>query len=353
MNDRGADLERTASIFVQDLIGLQKGERLLIYADEVSDPTVSGAICDCAERIGSEIDFLQLDPDWELPIVLKELTDRIEDGRFDAICELSEQYFYPTAVWARAVQLGGRVYRLGAVNAETFIRCVGQVDQERMYGFGLRLRAVLKRSMSAHVVSKAGTDLSFQLRFGSLSRKVLSKLGLQKRAWVGLPSGFLTTERPSTFLGGQLALLGIPETIQGTAVVDGYLWPPNEIGRLDTPITLTVHKGEVMGITGGSQAKVLNQWLKGKDASIKHFCMGFNPGASPSGTITEAERAFGCLVVGFGTFPFHTDGVIVAPTISLDGRTVEEEGSFVEEELFRLGQELAERFRNHIDLGPA
>ena len=52
-------------------------------------------------------------------------------------------------------------------------------------------------------------------------------------------------------------------------------------------------------------------------------------------------------------FPFHTDGVIVAPTMSLDGRIIEENGSFVDAELFMLGQNLAQRFRNHVDLGPA
>ena len=352
MTNPGMDLWTTAAVFVEDLLRLRKGERLLIYVDEESDPAVSQAIRDCAERIGAETDLLELNSDWDLPAVLKELAGRIEQGRFDAICELSEQYFYPTAVWTKAVQLGGRVYRLGAINAETFVRCVGQVDQERMYGFGLALRIVLQQATSVHVVTTEGTDLRFQLRSGSLIRRVLSRLGVRKRAWVGLPSGIWTEERRSTFLGGQLPLLGIPETIRGKAVVDGYLWPPQEVGRLDAPITLTLHRGKVTGIAGGSQAGVLSQWLQGKDTSIKHFCMGFNPGARPSGTITEAERAFGCWVVGFGTFPFHTDGVITAPTVSLDGRAIEEEGFFVGEELSNLGKDLAQSLGGHAGLGP-
>jgi len=148
-------------------------------------------------------------------------------------------------------------------------------------------------------------------------------------------------------MGGQLAFQGIPETIEGTAVIDGYLWPPNEIGHIDVPIVLKIKKGIVIKINGCPlKSKILNRWLEGKDKEIQHFCIGFNPGAELSGKLMEAERVFGHIAIGIGKYPFHTDGIAKNPSILSNDEIIEQDGSFIHKELSVLERELIQNHRN-------
>jgi hypothetical protein len=73
---------------------------------------------------------------------------------------------------------------------------------------------------------------------------------------------------------------------------------------------------------------------------VEHLCIGFNPGARVSGKILEVERAFGCISVGMGEYPYLTDGAIKNPSIKADQGMIENSGSFVTEELWPLEREL-------------
>ncbi len=337
-------LHKAALIFVQDLLCLAEGEQLLIYVDGGSDWTTARAIQDSAKLIGARSEIYELPVNLELPEVLEELTHRIESGGYAAICELSERYFYPTKVWRRALQMGSRVYSLGPLDEEAFIRCVGQVDHGLMYEYGLALRQALRQARAVRIVSKQGTDLQFRLDPPGIARRLLSRLRVSQTAWVGLPSGMLRQARNATFLGGQLAFQGVPETIAGTAVIDTHLWPPAGIGPLELPITIAIRKGSVVEIAGPSPAsKILSRWLDGKDKRIRHFCLGFHPRATILGSLMEVERLFGCISVGIGKYPYHTDGIIKSPSIWLDDRMIEREGTLVDDKLSVLGNALIQR----------
>ncbi len=341
MDMREEALHRAALIFVQDLLCLAEGEQLLIYLDGGSDWTTARAIEGSAKQIGARAEIYELPANLELPDVLKELTQRIERGGYTAVCELSERYFYPTRVWKRARQMGSRVYSLGPLDEDAFIRCVGQVDHKLMYEYGLALRQALRQARAVRIVSRQGTDLQFRLDPPGIARRLLSRLRVSQTAWVGLPSGMLRQGRSATFLGGQLAFQGVPESIAGTAVIDTHLWPPEGIGPLELPITITIRKGSVVEIAGPSpNSKILSRWLNGKDKRIRHFCLGFHPGARTQGSLMEVERLFGCVSVGIGRYPFHTDGIIKSPSIWLDDRMIEREGAPVDEELTVLGNAL-------------
>ena len=344
--DRSKDaLHRAALIFVQDLLRLAEGEHLLIYVDAGSDWTTARAIQGSARQIRARSEIYELPANLELPEVLEELTHRIERGGYAAVCELSERYFYPTKVWKRALQMGARIYSLGPLDKDAFTRCVGQVDHKLMYEYGLALRQALRQARVVRIVSKQGTDLQFRLDPPGVARRLLSRLRVSQTAWVGLPSGMLRQGRNSTFLGGQLAFQGVPETIAGTAVIDTHLWPPAGIGPLELPITITIRKGSVVEIAGPSaDSKILSRWLDGKDKRIRHFCLGFHPRATTPGSLMEVERLFGCISVGIGKYPFHTDGIIKSPSIWLDDRMIEREGTPVEDDLSALGRELIQSY---------
>lgn len=335
MENQKESLEKAASILIKDLLCLKKGERLFIYVDQGSDLPVAQSIQNYAQKTGVQADLYKLNDRLEFPEKLNELTAKIESEHYDAICELSEQYFYPTIAWRNALQRNARIYSLAGMDAQSFIRCIGQVNHESMFRLGTKLNQLLKTAKTIHIRTAKGTDIRFRMQ-AQMNRILRSLLKSMKKelSYVMAQSGTPVQPGQCTFLGGQIAFQGIPETIEGTAVVDGYLWPPKEVGQIQNPIILTVKKGYVTDIGGcPEKSKILSQWLNGKSRKVKHFCLGFHPNAKLSGGLTEAERVYGSIAIGFGDYPFHTDGIMNSPTILVNDKIIEQDGCFTHESL--------------------
>jgi len=296
--------------------------------------------------MGALTELFELNSNLKLPDMAQELTYKIEKGAFDAVCELSEQYFYQTLACKRALQLGSRIYSLAGLDADALTRCVGNVNHNLMFEFGMALRKILGKARSIQILTKNGTHIKFQMSPNPVFRFIL-KLRRKRVSGILYPSGKPVQKGQSTFLGGQLAFKGIPETIEGTALIDGYLWPPREIGHIDVPIILKIKRGSVIEINGCPlKSKVLNRWFEGKTKEIQHFCIGFNPGAKLNGKLIEAERVFGHISIGIGEYPFHTDGIAKNPSILSNDEIIEQDGSFIHKELSILEQNLIHEYQN-------
>jgi len=325
-----ADFASSCLVLLKELLYLQKGERLLLYTDNRAAGGLAEEIRRFAAGLGIEAHTFPLDESARPSDMIPALSDHIEHGRYAAVIELSEQSFYPTRVWSQASKSGSRVYSLGPMDAGSFVRCLGTVHHARLHEFGRGLYGLLMRARRVRVGSDSGTDIVFRMNNASISAKVLSKLRRMERSTVWQPSGILMPGVDATFLGGQVAFLGVPHTIEGRAVIDGYMWPPREVGHLDDPITLDIHHGEVATIAGcPSKSAILRQWLNGKEKKIEHFCIGYHPGARLSDNLCEAERALGHLDIGIGKYPFHTDGIIKNPKVILDDVVLMENHRFV------------------------
>ncbi len=339
MADLTEDLQRSAAIFLNDLLQLRDHEDLLIYTDRASDTRVAQALQAQAARPGRRAEVVEVDARQPLDAQAAQLATRIREGRYHAICELSGQYFYLTEAWQAAYSSGARPYSLAGLDAAAFVRCVGRVDHQRMFALGMALRERLLEARELAIRAANGTDLRMRLGWGVLER-LGAKLRGGPRAFMTHPSGYR-----SGFLGGQLAFRGIPHTIEGTAVVDGYLWPPDTLGRLRQPVVLRFKAGTLVDIGGTpGPARLLARWLEGVNAAVEHICLGFNPGARLDGSLVEAERAFGCVTVGFGPGLRHTDAVLREPSVFLDGRVVQQYGTLIPPALAALSRELWRAF---------
>jgi leucyl aminopeptidase (aminopeptidase T) len=139
-------------------------------------------------------------------------------------------------------------------------------------------------------------------------------------------------------------------------IFDGTLWPPDSLGRLKAPVTLIFKEGIINEINGGYEAKVFEKWLSSfNDPNmyrLAHYSLGFNPGVTElTGRIVEDERLFGCIEFGIGSqgaqimgktwsASTHTDGVVLMPSISLDGQLIEKDGKYVHQDLIKLCQDM-------------
>jgi leucyl aminopeptidase (aminopeptidase T) len=340
-------------VFLDELLKFRADESLLLFLDEREDPRVAAAIELRAVARGGRTERLCLNSRLPLAAQAEQVAARIRSGSFNAVCELASDYFYLTAAWAAARESGARIYCLGGLDAPSFIRCVGQVDHRRMFAFGLAVKEILGKSTTITISSPGGTNLRMRRtpqrgglvrwtgrigrRLRRSVREVTRRLGL-KQATAFLrapdpqdflfdPAGYI--DDGGSFLGGQLSFRGIPSTIEGTAVIDGYLWPTGEIAAGEEPVILRFEHGAVTAIEGCKlKSAGLRGRLNGHRADLEHFCLGLNPGAGWGGKLLEAERVFGAITVGFGKGFRHTDGIIRDPTLLADDTVILENRSF-------------------------
>ena len=139
---------------------------------------------------------------------------------------------------------------------------------------------------------------------------------------------------------GEAYIAPMEGTVEGIMVVDGAM-PP--MGLLDEPITIVVEKGFATEITGGEGAQMLLDAVAphGQDAlNIAELGIGTNEAAgSPlTGNTLEDEKALGTVHFALGdsasiggkvNVASHIDGIILNPTLEIDGKTILEHGKLL------------------------
>jgi len=310
----------------------------MVYGDPGADPTVVQATVDAVEARGGhplEVWYrIHGPPGTEPPRPMAEAM-----RTSDAIVEFARTYLITTRAFQRALEAGARHLCLTAMDADMMVRCIGNVSLPALKRFGEDLTQLIRRAKKALVTSAAGTELRFE--FG--------------RRPIILDTGECITPGRDSYLGGQISWAALERTIEGTIVLDGTVWPPDELAPLKEPISVTVRRGRITGIDGGRTGKVLERWIRHfrdrRMSNVAHFCLGFNPGAQITGRILEDERSFGAFVTGIGSQQAsfrggytlarsHLDGVTLRPTVVCDGVEIERDGSFVHPALASLQGEL-------------
>jgi leucyl aminopeptidase (aminopeptidase T) len=220
------------------------------------------------------------------------------------------------------------------------IRCIDPNLYERMQEFGTAYNEVLRNCKNEYrVTSPAGTDITWKALTPEEMEERMRRY--RARASSGRP-------RRGGMLGGQGFFSGNVSTVNGKLVFDGALWPPSEIGAIKKPIEMKVENGVVTEVVSDhSEARIAKNWFAhfyDDDAyKLLHISTGFNPGVKRiSGDIVEDERVFGGVEIGIGmASPLkacHTDGIILHPSVYVDGKLIEDKGVFVEPKLKKLAE---------------
>lgn len=332
------EVSGAATVLVRDLLRMKRGETVLVYGDPGADATVVRAVVDAVEARGGvplEVWYrIKGPPGTEPP---RPLADAMLSS--DAIVEFARTYLITTKAFERALAKGARHLCLTAMDADMMTRCIGEVSLPALKAFGKTLQGMTAKANEVRVTSPTGTALRFEIG---------------KRPII-LDTGECLTPGRDSYLGGQISWAAVEPTIEGTLVVDGTIWPPDETAPLKESITMELRRGRISSIQGGESANTLARWIRHfrdrKMYNVAHFCFGFNPGARIGGKILEDERAFGVFVTGFGSqqtsfhgrydlAKSHIDGVTMRPTVVFDGVEVERDGSFAHPRLAPLQERL-------------
>jgi len=333
------ELKAAARTVAEYMCNIKKGEDVLVYADTLVDDAVADSVAEAAHTAGGVVSLLCYEtrerPDMEPPAPLAEAM-----RASDVLIELAWMYLIHTRALQSALDAGARFACLTMVTPSIMKRCIGPIDRyAKVLELGDTMTEMLEAASEMKMTTLAGTELTCNIkdRLIDHASKRIFRPGEQ------------------TYPGGQVSWYPAPETINGTLVFDGSMWPPEEIGLIGTPIELMIEEGEITAIEGGREAKLLERWFESwKNPNIyklAHLSYGLNPGARLTGNILEDERVFGCLEVGIGAQPpalgifevdpaeatsGHTDATMLNPTVELDGEVIEKDGVFVHPRLVKI-----------------
>jgi leucyl aminopeptidase (aminopeptidase T) len=177
------------------------------------------------------------------------------------------------------------------------------------------------RGKKCRVTSEAGTDVTFELS---------GEIG----GWWGEQ-----TPRPVFHMvpSGEAGNEPIPNSVNGTVVVDGVQegliplrWP------YDYPIRYDLKDGAITRVYGGRAAEAFRKLIFDiGDEGAKYlgeFALGTNPDATTTGALQEDKHALGTIHFSpgeglhFNHSMLHLDGVLLKPTVEIDGKTIIDKG---------------------------
>ena len=307
------ELQHAANKVINYITGTKEGENVVITADTVASEDLVAALANSAYAAGASPTVVWYPTARE---VMMEPPKPVAAAliKADVWIQCQKMYLLNTQAFWRALEAGARFFSLSNAYPESVVRMIGRVDYPKMLEFGEKLVQLTNKANRIRITTPAGTDMVAENR----ERKAMQSGGLERK-----PGDV-------AFLGGQVAWCPLEETINGTLVFDGIIWPPEELLDLKTPVELKIEKGTIKEIRGGREAEIFKKWLASfNDPNmyrLAHYTYGFNPGAKFSKQIGECERVYGVHEFGMGMqlkivggrcwdAAAHADGVVLNPTI--------------------------------------
>ena len=336
------EVARGAMKFLRDFMLVKPGENVVFNYDTCVDERVVRALAEAAYTLDA------------VPVVIYTPTGTGFYGNAnppaplasavasaDVWVELAYAPIMHSAPYRQAVDINGARYICATgLDVEMLVNLIEKVDIDKVIELGEYFKKRLEEADEIVIKSESGANLTARQK----GRKVRHS-GI-KASIPGYP----------VMMPGQTSWCPIEETINGTLVFDGALFPP-EIGILKSKIMIDFVEGRVVRVYGdGDEARIFDEWLKSfNDPNmfrLAHYSQGFNPGVTHcTGRIVEDERVFSCMEFGIGSqgkriggsywdAASHTDGILLRPSIYLDGEPLEENGVYIDPVARKLCAEL-------------
>lgn len=312
------DLERAALIAVRDCLGITATETLLV----VTDPplaVLAEVLVEAARPLAREVVLLRYgerevngqEPPPPVPAAM---------AAVEAVLAVTSKSVTHTAARRAATAVGARVATMPGITPECLIRTMN-ADYQAIAQRTLKVTAILSRARTAHLTTRLGTDII--LPIDGIPAIASTGLIRQPGQWGNLPSGeaYLRPEEGKA---------------EGVVIVDGAL---AGIGMVSAPVRITVNAGVAVDISGGEAADRFAAQLDRAGVGARNVAelgVGTNDRAILTGKILEDEKILGTVHVAFGNnasmggtvdIPFHVDGIVLNPTLELDGVVVLRDGT--------------------------
>lgn len=216
----------------------------------------------------------------------------------------------------RACKAGARVATMPTITEEMMCRGAMLANYGKVSKLTHKVADLLTRASEAEITTPAGTDLYLNID----GRDAHSDTGIFHK-----PGDF------GNLPAGEAFIAPIEGEAEGHVVIDGRL------GGLRGVIKVVVENGWAKKISGKPSRKLRKMLDEAgpKAYNLAEFGIGTNPKARLFGNPLEDEKVLGTCHVALGdnsTFGgkvragIHIDGVLLRPTIKLDGKIIIENG---------------------------
>jgi len=312
-----SDLVRVAYRCLRDLTELEPHHHVLVVTDDAT-AEVAAAWAAAATALAAEVITIRMEPrrrhgSEPPPAVAQAMLGA------DLIIQAVSRALTHTDASRAAMARGAQVFVLRGITADMMRSDLMRVDYTELRRVTLALAARLEGGRHAHLTSPAGSDLHFEVS----GRRALALAG-------GTGPGRFGGAR-----SGEAAIAPAPGSAHGVIVIEHAM---DDLGRLDAPIRLTLEAGTVRDVTGGASAARLRRLLDEAGAgatNLAEVAIGTNPAASLSDNLAEAKKVRGTVHVALGDdvslggsvrAAVHLDGMVLAPTLRVDGDVLVQDG---------------------------
>ncbi|MBI2526086.1 MAG: hypothetical protein HYV93_08905 [Candidatus Rokubacteria bacterium] len=322
-------------------VNAQAGQHVVIVTDTAHDPLVWQAVATCVHELGATPSVMLFPPrpadylDPPEPVV-EAMT------RADLVVLVATTGMFHSPAGHRTMGAGvPTIVMDGGITADMLTRGGVTADYQQMLRTRYALGKRLEGARMARLRSSLGTDVTYSVE-GRIfvpkepdgSRHPLKVFRRAEEGRKGSPLYGVV------FPGLEFNIPPVEGTANGVIVVDTTL---HQIGLLQQPIRFAVHQGRIKSIEGGYQARELEEYIRRfGDENAWHMpveaSIGLNPEARITGVQREDKNILGAIHVALGRnddiggtiySKLHLDGVILRPTLEVDGRLIIEDGRLI------------------------
>ncbi len=305
-----------AKRILNDCMGISQNEKTLVVVDDRS-LDIGRVLYQAAGELGALPLLLLMPPTG---VSGREPPDLVALAMRNADAVLCPTTYSLTHTKARiaAAAAGARIATMPGITEEMFMQGAITADYGVVEALTLKITALLDKAETA-VIQKDGHTLTLSLA----GRKGVPSTGVYKKPG---QSGNL----PS----GEAYIAPVETGSHGSMLVDGSMVG---VGKLASPLTFHLENGRLTRIEGQDAAKLAVLQAQPENGVLGELGIGTNPAALLSGVILEDEKVYGTVHIAFGTNTSfgganqagcHMDGVILRPTLLLDGTPVLVDGEF-------------------------
>ena len=308
---------KTAQRIVSQSAQIRPGENVCIVCD-TNTFSIAKVLAEASYAVGAETVLAMMTP--------REMHGN-EPPRVIAAAMLGADVILAPTTYAithtrarlEASRRGARTIIMRSITEDTMIHGAMLADYSEVSAITTRLAGRLSEGKKIRLLTESGTDATFMIE----GRR-------------GLALGGVATE-PGSFTPlptGEAAIAPLEGKTQGKILIDFEM---DGIGLLSHPIELEVVDGKAFCIEGGKEAQELRKLLEGDENAfnVAEFAIGTNPKSRMKGNMAEDKILRGCVHVALGDnhtiggkteSRIHLDGVILNPTVELDGHVIVKRG---------------------------
>lgn len=318
-----SSLEEVTQRVVAEYLGLQAHEAFLLVTDDAVPDALSAAVLTAAAQLGADPAHARIlaratsGQEPPAPVVGAMVAADV------CLC-IASRSIYHTNAKGRAQAAGTRGCFNAPASLDAWTAGAMTADFHEIRRIAQRLAARLRGAGQIRVTSPAGTDVTVEIG------------DREPRGWY---TGIVREPGEiSAYPGGEVSFPPVEGRSRGTIVFERVM---TDLGRLRTPIRVTVEDGLAVAFDGGEDAERLRALVDGVPGAtnIGELGIGLNPSARISDDITESKKRLGTAHFALGDnaggyggsveSPLHLDGMVMDVTVAIDGAVVVRAGELV------------------------